>query len=166
MRTFTPLELAYARTIHKFQGLSAGPVDAGKIPNPYLCIICDPDQKKYEGKALGLFYTAISRATTLGDKMGLNSAIYFTGDFFDESRIQRLTHCKDSNIMFKSAVKRHHWVTYLQDKEILCKRQVQKIIARKRTILKECNTPSYTYDHVYARLRQYQLSLIQPGFSI
>ena len=161
-----PLELAYARTIHKFQGLSAGPVDPGKIPNPYLCIICDPDEKKYEGKALGLLCTAVSRATTLGDKMGLHSAIYFTGEHFNESRIRRLTHCKDSNKMFVSAAKRNQWVAYLQDKEILCKRRIQKIIARKRTILKVYKTSRFTYDQLYARLKEYKQSLVQPGFFI
>jgi hypothetical protein len=72
--------LAFARTIHKFQGLSAGPVDAGKIPNMYDCIICDPDMKQSEARATGLFYTALSRATTFGDSEGLNSAIYFMGE--------------------------------------------------------------------------------------
>ena len=42
-------------------------------------IVCNPDESKYEGKFLGLFYTAVSRATTLGDDDGLNSALYFTG---------------------------------------------------------------------------------------
>ena len=43
-RTYIPLSLAYARTIHKFQGLSAGPVDEGKIPNMFDVIVCDPDE--------------------------------------------------------------------------------------------------------------------------
>ena len=89
-RTNLPLTLAYARTIHKFQGQSAGPVDKGKIPNIYGCIICDPDKSEVEGRALGLFYTALSQATTLGDDDGLNSAIYFTGEDFNEKRIRNL----------------------------------------------------------------------------
>ena len=64
VRRFVPLDVAYARTIHKFQGLSAGPVDEGKVPNMYDCIVCDPDEKKFEGSALGLLYTAVLRATT------------------------------------------------------------------------------------------------------
>ena len=64
---FVPLEISYARTIHKFQGLTAGTVDEGKIPNMYQCIVCDPDEKKFEGTSLGLFYTALSRGTTLED---------------------------------------------------------------------------------------------------
>ena len=83
--------MSYARTIHKFQGLTAGPVNEGKIPNMYQCIICDPDEKKIEGTSLGLFYTATSRATTLGDDDGMNSAIYFSGNQFKEERIRGLT---------------------------------------------------------------------------
>ena len=104
-RTFLPLEVSYARTIHKFQGLTAGPVDEGKIPNIYECIICDPDDKKYEGSSLGLLYTTLSRATTLGDNNGLNSAIYFTGQEFKRVRITRLTKRKNSNDDYKQAIK-------------------------------------------------------------
>ena len=64
--------------------LSAGPVDAGKIPNMYKCIVCDPDEKSFESSALGLLYTAVSRGTTLGDSDGMNSAVYFTGSSFKE----------------------------------------------------------------------------------
>ena len=69
---FVPLTLAYARTIHKFQGMSAGPVDEGKIKNMYDVIVCDPDEKSFQGTVLGLLYTATSRATTLGDDNGLD----------------------------------------------------------------------------------------------
>ena len=89
-RSVVPLEPAYGRTIHKFQGQTAGPVDEGRPPNQYEVIICDPDDRKWEGKFMGLFYTALSRATTLGDANGLNSAIYFTGKDFKEDRIRTI----------------------------------------------------------------------------
>lgn len=108
-----PLILAYARTIHKFQGLTAGPVDDGKIPNMYESIICDPDKKQYEASALGLFYTALSRATTLGDEDGLNSAIYFTGDEFTEQRIRNLCQKAGTYQQFDKAIYRKNWVSYL-----------------------------------------------------
>lgn len=106
--------LAYARTIHKFQGLTAGPVDKGKIPNIYECIICDPDKKSFEGSALGLLYTALSRATTLGDDNGLNSAIYFTGLEFKEDRVRNPCEKKGTTINFQKAVHRNLWVEHLQ----------------------------------------------------
>ena len=95
-RTYLPLCLSYARTIHKFQGLSAGPVDEGKIPNMFACIICDPDMRHVEGSALGLFYTALSRATTLGNEDGSESAIYFTGTAYDEARIRNIGRMKNT----------------------------------------------------------------------
>ena len=92
---YVPLEVLYARTIHKLQVLTAGPVDEGKIPNMYQCIVCDPDEK-FEGTSLGLFYTATPRATRLGDDDGLNSAIYFSGSQVREERIRGLTKFKNS----------------------------------------------------------------------
>ena len=112
-RTFVPLCLAYARTIHKFQGLTAGPVDEGKIKNMFDVIICDPDSGEFESSALGLFYTAISRATTLGDENGLNSAIYFTGEHVTEARIRRIGKKKGSTMEYTRVQERRKWVDYL-----------------------------------------------------
>ena len=154
-RTFIPLEVAYARTIHKFQGLTAGPVDKGKIPNMYQCIICDPDEKKYEGTSLGLLYTALSRATTLGDKDGLNSAIYFTGGTFKEQRINRLTKMKGSDRNFKMADKRKTWVEYIEKQEQQSKATISKILHKKKQIINHINNHTYDYDFLYHRQQQY-----------
>lgn len=113
-RTFLPLDLAFARTIHRFQGLSAGPVDEGKIPNMYECIICDPDIQGSECRATGLLYTGTSRATTLGDKDGLNSAIYFQGKDFTRSRIQNVTKKTNSQYEFENVKRRREWVMHLK----------------------------------------------------
>ena len=112
-RTFLPLCLSYARTIHKFQGMSAGPVDAGKIPNMFECIICDPDNKNVERTALGLFYTALSRATTLGDSEGRGSAIYFIGKDFKEERIRNIGIKQNTNESYRRVQERNTWVEYL-----------------------------------------------------
>ena len=37
------------------QGQSAGPVDEGKIPNIYSCIICDPDKNDADGRLMECF---------------------------------------------------------------------------------------------------------------
>lgn len=154
-RTFIPLELAYARTIHKFQGLTAGPVDKGKIPNPYECIICDPDEKKFEGTSLGLLYTALSRATTLGDETGLNSAIYFTGGEFKEHRIQRLTKMKGSNQDFKMATKRQKWVNYIKKQESKTKQKIKQTLRNKNKIEEFIETTKLDYEFLYQRKRKY-----------
>ena len=113
-RTFLPLSVSYARTIHKFQGLSAGPVDEGKIPNIYEVIICDPDAKKVEGRCTGLLYTALSRATTLGDPDGRNSAIYFDGPEFNFERIRYLAKKQNQKDDFTTVVHRRQWVQHLR----------------------------------------------------
>lgn len=112
MRTFVPLEVSCTRTFHKFQGLTAGPVDKGKIEIFCQCIVCDPDEKRFEGTSAGLFHTAVSRPTTLGDDDGLGSAIHFTGNAFKEDRIKRLTKLKHSDQDFAIAQKRKTWVTF------------------------------------------------------
>lgn len=117
-RTYLPLDLAFARTIHRFQGLSAGPVDKGKIPNMYECIICDPDVKSSESRATGLFYTALSRATTLGDENGLNSAIYFTGTDFTRDRIKNLSMKSNKNEEFINIHRRRQWVKHLKQNTV------------------------------------------------
>jgi hypothetical protein len=112
------LNLAYAKTIHRFQGLTAGPVDKGKIPNMYQCIICNPDDKHFEASALGLLYTALSQATTLGDDDGLNSAIYFTGIHFKEERIRNPCNKAGTTKPFEKAIHRTTWVQYLTQQTI------------------------------------------------
>ena len=113
-RRIMPLVLAWARTIHKFQGLSAGPVDPGKIPNIFPSIVCDPDKREQERTALGLFYTALSRATTLGDANGDGSAIYFTGQDFNEARIRCIGKRMRSDADYVRAKQRSQWVSYLK----------------------------------------------------
>ncbi len=74
--TYVPLEVSYARTIHKFQGLTAGPVDEGKIPNMYQCIVCDPDEKN--SKALLLDYFTQQHQEQQHLEMTMASTLPFT----------------------------------------------------------------------------------------
>lgn len=113
-RRYVPLDLAFSRTVHRFQGLSAGPVDEGKIKNMYECIVLDPDVKAAEGRNTGLFYTGVSRGTTLGDEDGLNSAVYFQGDNLTRQRIQELTKKTNSDEEYAQVQRRRKWVQHLQ----------------------------------------------------
>lgn len=101
--------------MHKFQGLTAGPVDEGRIPNMYECIICDPGPNKFERINPGLLYTVASRATTFGDENGKNSALYFTGnDMKQKSRIMNI----DRNItgeMCDTAKYRKKWTARMAE---------------------------------------------------
>jgi hypothetical protein len=112
-RTHVPLTLAWASTVHKFQGQSAGPVDEGKIPNTCDVVICDPHDKKAETTALGLFYTILSRATTLGNTEGLGSAVYFIGPSLNQERVTNIGQLKNSLDFSKPFQKRHAWVNHL-----------------------------------------------------
>lgn len=156
-RVYCPLTLAYARTIHKFQGLSAGPVDKGKIPNMYDCIVCDPDKNQAEGRALGLLYTAVSRATTLGDDDGLNSAFYFTGQAFGEERLRGLGLKKDSRDEFINVVRRRAWVAYLKQHTVEgCFNKQQEC-----SLLTWIENSKVSYDSLYKRTKDYVFSFHQ-----
>jgi len=150
-RSFLPLELAFARTLHRFQGLSAGPVDEGKIPNMFSVIICDPDIRAVEGRATGFFYTMLSRATTLGDENGLNSAIYFTGPNLTKERIQNLTLKTNSNQMLENVKRRTNWVNHLK---LNTRDTTQVDEDRMRTVLEWAKQPIH-YNTLFARTNQY-----------
>jgi PIF1-like helicase len=150
-RTFLPLELAFARTLHRFQGLSAGPVDEGKIPNMFGVIVCDPDIRAVEGRATGFFYTMLSRATTLGDENGLNSAIYFTGPHLTKERIQNLTLKTNSNQTLQNVKRRTEWVHHLKNNT---RDTTQADEDRMKTVFKWAKQP-ISYDALFARTNQY-----------
>ncbi len=155
LRTYVPLDVSYARTIHKFQGLTAGPVDEGKIPNMYQCIVCDPDEKKFEGTSLGLFYTATSRATTLGDDNGLNSAIYFSGSAFNEQRIRGLTKLKNSDQDFIMAKKRKKWVDFIKRRERMSKAYISKATKKKDETIATIKSTTFDLEFLYTRIRNH-----------
>ena len=153
---FCPLTIAYARTIHKFQGLSAGPVDAGRQPNMYDVVVCDPDEKSVEGSALGLLYTAVSRGTTLGDDNGLNSAVYFTGSSFKPERIRHLTHKSTDGKEFHLATKRRIWVNHLKSQAEASLPFVNESLSNQQEILDWANNASFSYDDLFKRIEIYK----------
>lgn len=68
---YVPLEIAFARTLHKVQGQSIGP------GHPVPIMVFHPGKTSFEGRNPGLLYTGISRATSLGATDVNKSAIYF-----------------------------------------------------------------------------------------
>jgi hypothetical protein len=118
-RTYMPLALAYGKTAHTFQGQNVGPVPVGRPENPIKRIVVDPGKREFEGKNVGLFYTLLSRATTIGERDNkLSSAIYFDGQNFSRHRIENLT-MKTNKEMYKLAILRTNWVSYLRANEII-----------------------------------------------
>ena len=112
-RTYLPLRLAFAQTIHTFQGQNAGPVEEGQPPNAIQKIICDPGTRRFEGICVGLFYTLLSRITTFGDPNDkLSSAIYFTGSNMNTARVLNITR-NEKGDMYAMAKRRQLYVEYL-----------------------------------------------------
>jgi hypothetical protein len=111
-RKYIPLSLAYGRTVHTFQGQTVGPTQPGRPENPVKRIIVDPGSRGFEGNNVGLFYTAMSRATTIGNPDNkMSSAIYFDGL---QKRITNLTK-EQSGRLFKKAELRQNWVKYMKE---------------------------------------------------
>lgn len=154
MREYMPLQVAYARTIHKYQGLSAGPVAPGQIPNQFDVIICDPDEKRWEGNSPGLFYTALSRATTLGDDDGYNSAIYFDGAHYNESRIRTLTKKSGSYDDYEKIAKRNRWVKRIKTNTVKGRGIV--LDATKKQALQWAKTTTVNLPDLFDRVDEYK----------
>ena len=81
-----PLDLSFARTLHKFQGKAVGP------DHPMKYMIFEPGTSTFEGNNPGLLYTGLSRATTLGNGNINESALYLTGTNANEDRFCNLVH--------------------------------------------------------------------------
>ena len=114
MREFLPLKLAFGKTIHTFQGASVGPVAPGQPPNAIEAVICNPGTRKFEGICPGLFYTLLSRLTTLGtEDEKTSSAMYFIGEDMNKNRIRNTT-SKDNGEKYKNVQKRQKWVDFLK----------------------------------------------------
>jgi hypothetical protein len=112
-RTYIPLRLAFAQTIHTFQGQNAGPVEPGQTPNAVQKLVCDPGTRRFEGNSVGLFYTLLSRVTTFGNPLDkFSSAIYFTGNNMNMQRVLDIT-LNEKGHMYVMAEKRRNYVFYL-----------------------------------------------------
>lgn len=112
--TQIPLRLAFAKTIHTFQGANVGPMPPGAPQNMIQSIVVDPGSRAFEGNNPGLFYTLASRGTTLGSPLdNLSSALFFTGKNMNPERIRNLTKgCTGQT--YTKILKREQWVRYLE----------------------------------------------------
>ena len=114
-------------------------------------IICDPDENKFEGQFLGLLYTAVSRATTLGDDDGLNSAIYFTGNNFTAERIRCIGKKKNSQDNFLNVTRRSIWVSHLK----LHTKENNMSDEYKKQLFHWAEHTKITYNQLYLHTRKY-----------
>ena len=94
-RLYMPLALAFAKSIHSFQGATVGPTPPGRPENAFLRIVANPGTRQFESTTNGLFYTLLSRVTTIGDMKDLTtSAIFFIGDNMNSDRIKKINRKK------------------------------------------------------------------------
>jgi len=123
--TYCPLTLSFAKTLHTFQGQSAGPVNQGQQPNAVDRIVVDPGDKQFESGNPGLLYMAVSRATTIGDTASasqtaaahLNSAIYFTGHNMTAHRVTNLK-LKKNGEEYEKVQLRNKWVARIESNTV------------------------------------------------
>jgi hypothetical protein len=116
-RRYVPLKPAFGKTCHTFQGQNAGPVLENQPANTVLRIVCDPGNRGFEGINPGLFYTLMSRATTLGTPDDVrSSAIYFCGDDMTPGRVLFIDRKKEGGgrKLYDKAELRSAWVSQLK----------------------------------------------------
>ena len=114
-RTQIPLQLAFGKTIHTFQGINVGPVREGQPPNQIKSIVCDPGPRTFEGKATGILYTTCTRGTTMGtSEDNLSSAIYFTGPHLHFKRVKFLQY-KETGEKFLRVRQKENWMKHLAE---------------------------------------------------
>ena len=102
-----------------------------------------------------MFYTALSRGTTLGDDKGMNSAINFIGSQFHEERIRGITKLKNSDEDFIIAKKRKKWVQFLKRREHLSQNYVNTVLAAKETMMSTLDSTTFDFDFLYDQIRSY-----------
>ena len=111
-RCVVPLKLAFAKTVHSFQGQSVGPVNPGQPPNAYEAIICDPGTEAFEGNNPGLFYVIIGRGTTMGTAKLTDSAVFFCGPNMTKKRIRTPRIASNGDTYYKVGM-RDRWTALL-----------------------------------------------------
>ena len=114
---FCPLVVAFARTVHSFQGHEAGP---GKAIES---LIVNPGNRSFEALNPGTLYCCVTRATTLGLPGMYNSALYFIGEAISTQRIQNLIFDKDGK-KYEKVKMREIWTSYLRQRREITKKMI------------------------------------------
>ena len=113
-RTYIPLRLAFAQTIHTFQGQNAGPVEIEQALKAVQKLVCELGTRQFEGNCVGLFYTLFSWVATFGNSDDrFSSAIYFTGTSMNTERVIKIS-LNEKGCMYAMAERRQQYVDYLQ----------------------------------------------------
>jgi len=107
-----PLVLAWAMTIHRFQGFEAGP----SIDDLVNHLLVDPGSMQFEHLALGVLYVALSRAKTIGSYNpgchNYDSCLYWIGANMSRQRVNSIGKKKNDEYGIRYT-QREEWVKYL-----------------------------------------------------
>ena len=144
IREQIPLKLAFGKTIHTAQGLTVGPSLPGRSVNPIQSIVVDVGTKAFEGSTPGLSYSAVSRATTLGQIENLHSsALYLKGKNATTDRFLNL-HQNSQGHQYAKVLQRNKWVQY----RIANTKRVTFSQREQRQLIRWVQTTKYTTEQL------------------
>jgi hypothetical protein len=139
-RQYVPLNLAFGRTGHSFQGMNVGPVSIGQPPNMFQKIICDLGLKSFEGLNPGFTYSIFTRCTTIGSPTDkLSSALYFFGKNLCDERISNLS-INSKGFQYNKVSLRENWIKYLTKHT----HKSNLNLTEKQKLFKWANSSTYT----------------------
>ena len=104
---YCPLEVAFGRTIHTFQGQECGP---GKYIES---IIVDPGKRQFEGINPGTLNCCITRASTAGGNDISKSALFLTGSNINYFRFKNMIITKTGD-KYKTVKERDMWISFIE----------------------------------------------------
>lgn len=148
-----PLKIAWATTIHKFQGFEAGLDNNDR----FRYLIVNPGDLSWEQQCPGALYVALSRAKPMGTSRDdtsfpKDSAIYWYGSGISTARILG-GHLKNNTkkggpkVKTLLTTKQDQWVAFLHEKKEHTTTKVFSVLEKR-----ELQTVRHTQDEVKKRI--------------
>lgn len=139
---FCPLELAFATTIHKFQGREAGKSEDEMVNTLFI----DVGEQKREIDNPGILYVGVSRGKTLGDAGRQNnrtSSLYFIGSNMSHNRVMNLGKKADGEdaLYIKQ---REIWCNMLNIKNKMTNKKYKKNMKQMTKVYKRNKKKTFT----------------------
>jgi hypothetical protein len=113
-RTFPPICLSFATTIHRCQGLTIGKNKEEQQQNSVQSMILDPGTKSFESNCPGTAYVGISRATSMNQNLIDDSSIFFCGKNINNNRFINMTKTPDGKKTHLTILRRNTWIMLLK----------------------------------------------------
>jgi hypothetical protein len=157
-RKKSPLQIAWAKTIHSLQGHNAGPTAKHQTPNDIQRIVIHLGEQTDETQNPGLTDVAVSRATTIGDlghttsipRKCMNSDIYFRAASFPAG-IKILTHSYSTGDEYVNVKQRTAWVAYLDAWQEQA--SIKKDLSEREMVQEWMENKKYSREEILAAVR-------------